>query len=65
MTNSRDGLPDGVAPPSKKHDARYWRGRAEESRARAEQMIDPVAKEAILKAAREYDRLADLGGEKG
>jgi hypothetical protein len=40
-------------------DAQYWRDRAEEVRASAEAMHDPVARQTLLKIAEEYERLAE------
>jgi hypothetical protein len=39
--------------------AAYWRERAEESRAQAEQMRDPTAKRTLLAIAQNYDQLAE------
>ncbi|GEM_PF-3932923 len=39
-------------------DPKYWRDRAEEARALAEHMHDPLAIETMLRAAGEYERLA-------
>jgi hypothetical protein len=39
-------------------DAKRWRDRAEEARARAEQMRDPVVRQTLLKMAEEYEKLA-------
>ena len=36
----------------------YWRARAEEARANAQQMKDPDAKQALFKIAEVYDQLA-------
>jgi hypothetical protein len=36
----------------------HWRVRAEETRALAEQLTDPVARENMLEVARAYDRMA-------
>jgi hypothetical protein len=40
-------------------DAQYWRDRAEEVRASAEAMHDPVARQTLLKISEEYERLAE------
>ena len=39
-------------------DAQYWRDRAEEVRASAEAMHDPVARQTLFKIAEEYTKLA-------
>ena len=39
-------------------DPDYWRGRAEESRAQAEQTWDECAKRALLDIAENYDQIA-------
>jgi hypothetical protein len=39
-------------------DAKHWRARAEEARAHAEQLSDPVARQTMLKIAEEYEKLA-------
>ena len=45
----------GVASPS---DIRRWRLRAEECRAAAEQMKDPLARGDLLGVAESYDKMA-------
>jgi hypothetical protein len=40
------------------NDPEYWRGRAEEARATAEEMHDPASKTALLKIAQGYEYLA-------
>jgi hypothetical protein len=40
-------------------DAQYWRDRAEEVRARAEAIHDPVARRTLLKIAEDYKKLAE------
>ena len=37
---------------------KYWQERAEESRAMAEGMSDPVAKEAMQRIAESYEKIA-------
>ncbi len=39
-------------------DAKHWRARAEEARVHAEQMTNPVAREAMLEIAKQYELLA-------
>ena len=46
-------------------DAQYWRDRAEEVRARAEAMQDPVARQTLLKMAEEYKKLAERAARRG
>jgi len=46
-------------------DAQYWRHRAEEVRASAEAMHDPVARQTLLKIADEYKRLAERAARRG
>jgi hypothetical protein len=42
------------------HDAEYFRRRAREAIAQAEQMRDPVARRELLEIAATYERLAKL-----
>jgi hypothetical protein len=44
-------------PPHIFNDPKHWRQRAEEARALAEQMPDIESKEAMLRIARDYERL--------
>ena len=46
-------------------DAQYWRDRADEVRARAEAMHDPVARQTLLKIAEEYAKLAERAARRG
>ncbi len=46
-------------------DADYWRERAEEVRASAEQMHDPVARETLFKIADDYEKLAQRAEQRG
>ncbi len=39
--------------------AEYWRERAEEARAQAEQMPDPTARRTLLDIAENYEQLAE------
>jgi len=41
------------------NDPEHWRKRADEARALAEQMKDPQSKEAMLRIAHDYERLAE------
>ena len=54
-------LKDG---PPEITDVEYWRARAEEARATAENFKDPDAKASMESVARSYDRVADLGEKK-
>ena len=45
-------------------DARHWRGRAEEARLLAHDMKDGPHKEAMLRVAARYDRLAQRAEER-
>lgn len=42
------------------NDPAYWRERAEEARRIAEQLPDPVSKDAMLDISRSYDNLAKI-----
>jgi len=46
-------------------DAQYWRDRAEEVRASAEAMHDPVARQTLLKIADEDKKLAERAARRG
>ena len=46
-------------PPPFINDPQHWRKRADEARALAEQMKDPQSKEAMLRIATDYERLAE------
>ena len=46
------------------HDAGYWRQRAKEARAHAEQMPSAEDKRELLGIAAAYERLADLAADK-
>jgi len=45
-------------PESRINNPEHWRARAEQARAQAEQMADPQAKEAMLRIAKDYEKLA-------
>jgi len=58
-----------VSQASRINDSSHWRERAQQMRALAEAATDAAAKEAMLRVAREYDRLAEradlrAGGER-
>jgi hypothetical protein len=40
-------------------DPKYWRARAKQARAEADQMLDPKVKQALLGIAENYDQLAE------
>jgi hypothetical protein len=42
----------------KENDSKYWRGRAAEARAMAEEMRDHVAKVIMLEIVQSYERIA-------
>ena len=50
-----------IAPPDPKRldDPNHWREKAEEARAKAEDMADADARETMEHVAEEYDELAD------
>ncbi|HEX6842332.1 MAG TPA: hypothetical protein VF113_12410 [Stellaceae bacterium] len=41
------------------YDVKHWRERAESARRMAEQITDPIARDAMLQVAAEYERLAE------
>ena len=45
-------------------DAKHWHERAMAARAMADQIDDPVAKEAMLKIAKAYSRIAERAEER-
>jgi hypothetical protein len=42
----------------------YWRDRAEEARAKADEMRDPAARETMLDVAKSYERMAKLASRR-
>jgi hypothetical protein len=46
------------------HTAEYWRGRASEARAQAEQMSTPGAKRQLMEIAAAFEELAKLAAER-
>lgn len=48
-----------TSPKDPVRDPDYWRGRAAETRAKADTYGHPQNKEKLLKVAEEYDRMAD------
>jgi hypothetical protein len=52
-------------PASFINDPAHWRQRAEEARTIAEQMSDPNSKDAMLRIAKDYERLAERAEERG
>jgi len=51
-------------PASFINDPAHWRRRAEEARAIAEQMSDSPSKDAMLRIAKDYERLAERAEER-
>jgi len=45
------------------HDAGYWRERAKEARAQAEEISNAENKRLLLEIARAYERLAELAAD--
>jgi hypothetical protein len=52
-------------PASFINDPAHWRQRAEEARAIAEQMNDLNSKDAMLRIAKDYERLAERAEGRG
>jgi hypothetical protein len=51
-------------PASFINDPEHWRRRAEEARSIAEQMSDSPSKDAMLRIAKDYERLAERAEER-
>jgi hypothetical protein len=51
-------------PWSQIDDPKHWRSRAEEARAVAEHMTDPISKQMMLNVAADYERLAKRAEER-
>jgi len=51
-------------PASFINDPEHWRRRAEEARTIAEQMSDSPSKEAMLRIAKDYERLAERAAQR-
>jgi hypothetical protein len=51
-------------PASFINDPAHWRRRAEEARTIAEQMSDSPSKDAMLRIAKDYERLAERAEER-
>jgi hypothetical protein len=61
-----DTLPTIALPSSKRlNDPEYWRSRAEEARAIAEQMVDPGTFATMLRVAEQYEDLAQKTERRG
>ena len=56
----------GILPPdpNRINDPKHWRERAEQAFAIAGEMGDPEAREAMLKVAEQYERLAKWAEER-
>jgi hypothetical protein len=52
-------------PASFINDPAHWRRRAEETRTIAEQMGDLQSKDAMLRIAKDYERLAERAEQRG
>jgi len=52
-------------PASFINDPEHWRRRAEETRTIAEQMSDLQSKDAMLRIAKDYERLAERAEQRG
>lgn len=50
--------------PSAINDPAYWRQRAEEARRLADELTDPVAREAAQDVAASYERLAQIAEQR-
>jgi hypothetical protein len=52
-----------VSLVNSKRNSAYWRVRADEARAWAEEMVSPKGEEWMLEIARIYDKLADFAAK--
>lgn len=55
-----DVLTTPMANSSMKNDPKHWRQLAQEARAAADQLDDPVAKRTMLEIAESYEELASI-----
>ncbi len=55
----RQPLEGDVVPSHFINDPAHWRQRAKEARALADQMDDPQSKQAMMRIAEDYERLAE------
>ena len=53
-----EGMTESPRMPLRFGSPKYWHERAEEARAMAEEMTDPVAQETMLGIARSYEKIA-------
>jgi len=51
-------------PRSLMNDPKHWRDRAEEARALADQMPDPISKHMMIGIAQDYEQLAERAEER-
>jgi hypothetical protein len=60
MPSAKHPTDSGISPPEPRRidDPEHWRERAEEARAKAEHMGDPVAIASMLRVAEKYESLA-------
>jgi hypothetical protein len=64
VTFFRDHLRQNAMVPTVINDAKHWRDRAQEARLLAAQIANAVFKEAMLRIATDYDRLAQRAEER-
>jgi hypothetical protein len=50
--------------PVRINDPAYWRQRADEARRMADELTDPLARQAIMEVAAAYERLAQIAEDK-